>query len=413
MARLLAALPPEQAALTTEAIATCARRGVRLYAVGGAVRDILLGRPVFDVDLVIEGPAVEIAREVGRRTKSRIVVYERFGTAALLTASGRVDVVTARRERYPHPGALPVVEPSTIADDLARRDFTINAMALPLWPASRSLLDPHDGRKDLRSRLVRVLHDGSFRDDATRALRAARYATRLGFAMERHTVDLLRRDAGYLQRISPARLRREFRRIFEDERPEEALAFADEAGLLRVLRCQLAWPGAPEGAFRRARGWAVPLDAFGFCLLLWTADHSGVRRAIRRLSLPSAIVHDVRGLHDLAESPVLTRPSVAPGAVARLLDAAPPAAVAAAAFVLPDEIARARCVRYLDEWRFVRPDLHGDALAVMGLEGAAIGETLRALRDARLDGVVRSREDEERFVRERLARRRGAAAPGA
>ncbi|HXF50564.1 MAG TPA: hypothetical protein VNM43_02645, partial [Dehalococcoidia bacterium] len=213
--RLLAVLPPDQRVLAETAMETCASRGYPLFAVGGAIRDLLLGRSVTDLDLVVEGPAMEVAAAVASACRARLVAHPRFGTASLQTAAGRVDLVTARSERYPHPGALPVVEPAGIEDDLARRDFTIHAMAVRLWPEPDEFLDPFGGRADLEARLIRVLHDASFRDDATRALRAFRYAARLDFAVEPHTLDLVRRDAVYLRRISPARLRREFALIFE------------------------------------------------------------------------------------------------------------------------------------------------------------------------------------------------------
>lgn len=404
--RLLAALPPEQRAVTNAAIEVSAARGERLFVVGGAVRDALLSRPIADVDLVVEGSGIDLARAVAAHFAARLVTHPRFGTASLSTQTGRVDVITARRERYPHPGALPVIEPSTIDDDLARRDFTIHAMAIRLWPRPAVLLDPFGGRADLEARLIRVLHENSFRDDATRALRAFRYAARLDFRVESHTLGLVRRDAGYLRHISPARLRRELQLMFEEERPERALSEATEAGLLSSLRCGLAWPcEVTEGAFARARAWAVSLDAFGFCLLLASAQPEHIGRAARRLTLAPRVVAAVHALHDIVDAPLLARASVAPGAVATLLDAAPPEAVAAAAFVAPDEIARQRCVRYLDHWRHVRPELDGDALAAMGLRGAEIGDVLRILRNARLDGIVASRADEERIARERLLER--------
>lgn len=407
--RLLAVLPPDQRALTETAMETCASRGYALFAVGGAIRDLLLDRPVTDLDLVVEGPAIEVAAAVAAACGARLVTHPRFGTASL-QAAGRVDVVTARRERYPHPGALPVVEPAGIADDLGRRDFTIHAMAVRLWPQPEEFLDPFGGRADLEARLVRVLHDASFRDDATRALRAFRYAARLDFAIEPHTLDLVRRDAAYLRRISPARLRREFVLIFEDERPERALAGAAEAGLLSALRCGLSWPrDVPDGAFAQARKWNVALDGFGSCLLLASAHPSLVERTVRRLALAPRIACAARSLAEIVEVPLLRRASVAPSAVVTMLDGAPPEAIAAAAFVARDEIARRRCVRYLDDWRHIRPELDGDALSALGFRGPEIGETLRALRNARLDGVVASRADEERFVRQRLTERAGPA----
>ncbi len=163
--------------------------GKPVYLVGGAVRDLLLGRGRADIDLVVEGDAAALATRLG----GEVVEHERFATAKADLDGHEVDIATARAESYPHPGALPEVQPTAgIADDLARRDFTINAMAIPLR-RDPELIDPHRGREDLEAGLLRVLHGGSFEDDPTRALRAARYAARFDFELEPETAALLGR----------------------------------------------------------------------------------------------------------------------------------------------------------------------------------------------------------------------------
>src|SRR6187200_3214815 len=159
-----------------------------VYLVGGAVRDLLLGRGSSDIDLVVVGDAGKLAARLGAET----VEHERFATAKVELDGHEVDIATARTEAYPSPGALPVVEPAdSIEADLGRRDFTINAMAVPL-SGGDGLIDPHGGRADLENGLLRVLHARSFEDDPTRAIRAARYAARLGLRLEDETEALLR-----------------------------------------------------------------------------------------------------------------------------------------------------------------------------------------------------------------------------
>jgi tRNA nucleotidyltransferase/poly(A) polymerase len=183
---------------------------VAVYLVGGVVRDLLQQRPPGDIDLVAEGGVAAFAARLAESLGGRLESTPRFGTFTIEPAEGgSIDIATARREIYPHPGALPVVTPSTLADDLQRRDFTINAIACNL--RSEELIDPHGGRDDLRAGLVRILHRGSFLDDPTRIFRALRFAARLGFELERETLQLLNGavSGGALKTISKERIWRE------------------------------------------------------------------------------------------------------------------------------------------------------------------------------------------------------------
>jgi len=201
-------------AALAEVRSAAAARGENVWLVGGAVRDLLLGRATRDADLLVDvsGDAAALARELGKRLGAKPRRHARFGTATLELPDGvRLDLARPRREAYAHPGALPEVAfPATLAEDLARRDFAIHAMALPL-SSRRRLVDPFGGRKDLAAGRIRVLHDRSFLDDPTRAYRAVRYAARLGFRLERPTARLLREAvaSGAVDAVSGDRLRRE------------------------------------------------------------------------------------------------------------------------------------------------------------------------------------------------------------
>ena len=201
---------------------------VPAYLVGGVVRDLLLGREVTDLDVAIEGDPEALTDLPG-------FSLERDGlflTGRLEQGDVKIDVAQSRAESYPEPGALPEVRPASITEDLARRDFTVNAMAFPL-SGGRDLLDPHGGLEDLRAGLLRVLHRGSFADDPTRALRAARYAARFGFELEGDTARLLR-DAD-LSAVSEDRIDNELRRIGAEEDPAAALGLIAEWGVMPSL----------------------------------------------------------------------------------------------------------------------------------------------------------------------------------
>jgi tRNA nucleotidyltransferase (CCA-adding enzyme) len=325
------------------------------YLVGGAVRDLLLGRRRADIDVVVEGPVDEIAHRLGGSVRS----HERFATATVSVDGLEVDLATARSETYPRPGALPEVRPATLADDLRRRDFTVNAMAWPL--GGDDLVDLHGGLADLGSGVLRVLHERSFEDDPTRALRAARYAARHGLELEPGTETLLRRaDLGT---VSSERVDAELRKLAAEPEPRRGFELLGAWGLL----------AAPDGDL--------------------------VDGVVAVLERPAW-----RGVADRTEA-VLAAARDAPGGEIDELAAAKPGrpseAVALAHGRSGTELvlARARGAEWLDryvgEWRRVRPAIGGSDLLEAGVsEGPAVGRGLRAALDAKLDGEVDGRDEE-------------------
>ncbi|GAI51444.1 unnamed protein product, partial [marine sediment metagenome] len=203
-------LPQQILKLVKDAGEKASKLGQELYLVGGAVRDLFLGRANFDLDLVVEGDAIKLAQELAKDGQAKLTVHPRFGTAKLSYTDFSLDLATARRETYSQPGALPTVQPGSLTDDLRRRDFSINAMALCLTPDRfGELVDLYHSKDDLDNGLIRILHPRSFIDDATRILRGLRYEQRLGFKLEPKTAELLRRDAAMLDTISGDRIRHE------------------------------------------------------------------------------------------------------------------------------------------------------------------------------------------------------------
>src|SRR4030042_3307017 len=226
-------LPPPVLALVKIAGAEASELGLGLYIVGGVLRDLFLGRANFDFDLVVEGEAIELAQKIAKDSQAKLTVHSRFGTAKLNSPGFSLDLATARSETYSKPGALPTVKPGNLKDDLVRRDFSINAMALHLNPKRfGEFIDLYHGKGDLDNKLIRILHPNSFIDDATRILRAVRYEQRLGFKLEAETEKLLRRDVTMLDTISGDPIRHELELILKEDKPELAIRRAEE---LRVL----------------------------------------------------------------------------------------------------------------------------------------------------------------------------------
>ena len=385
-----------------EAIATLAamarRRRQRLFLAGGSVRDLLLGRSQVDLDISVEGDAIGLARELAQAKAGRLTAHDAFGTASVELAESRVDLARARAETYERPGALPMVRPASIDEDLRRRDFTVNAMALRLTPPKAGmLLDPCDGRTDLERRLIRVLHDRSFQDDATRMLRAVRYEGRLAFRIEGETERLLRRDLSYLDAISGARLWTELLLIFYEERPGKLLARCQELGILESIHPCLRFDASNEAAMARARGERpVPWDEVCLCLLCLGCRKEDVEALVKRLSLPRRQERALEDYTRLREAlPKLSSRRAQPSEITETLEQFTPSAVWATALASENDLVGDRFRLFLRAWRYVKPFLGASALKRMGVPaGPEFGATLRRLRAARLDGETRSREEE-------------------
>ena len=403
-------LSPESLALIEKAGELAAERRLGIYLVGGVVRDILLGRANSDLDLVVEGDATELAESLAREVGGRLVVHRRFGTAKIRTKDLVIDLAMARAESYARPGALPTVRPGSIQDDLARRDFTINAMALRLDPGDfGKLVDPFNGQKDLESRLIRILHDRSFIDDATRMLRAVRYEQRFGFRLEASTENLLRQNVTMLRSISGDRVRHELELILKEERPEKALKRAGDLGLLKEVHPALSGNGWLKKRFEKAREAASPpSQALYFALMTNSFSIKECEDFIARLKMPRAVSRAILDTARLRERmPSLDSPNLPPSAAYGLLREYSPTSVLACAIASDSALVQERLHLYLDRWRHVRTSLDGNALQKLGVpSGPRLGEILKALHEAKLDGKTRSKEDETELVQRWLSQRR-------
>jgi tRNA nucleotidyltransferase (CCA-adding enzyme) len=343
----------------------------KVYLVGGAVRDLLLGRARTDLDVAVEGEMREM-RGIARRLGGETLVHERFATASVRVEGLEVDLATARAETYPRPGALPDVRPASLADDLARRDFTINAMAIPLQGRVR-LVDPHGGRDDLDRGLLRVLHPGSFVDDPTRALRAARYAARFGFGLASETEPPLR--AADLGTVSSDRVEAELLRLCAEERAARGFELLGEWGLIELD------PTAPELVDRVLKLLAAP--PWSEVAERGLAVHAA---AIGVAPGPAGRLRDLRGA---ARELAAARPEL------------PSRAVSLARGRSGVELALARALGaewldpYVSDWRHVHLEISGSDLIAAGVpQGPAVGRGLEEALRQRLDGEIAGREAE-------------------
>jgi tRNA nucleotidyltransferase (CCA-adding enzyme) len=398
-------------------------QGHAVYAVGGFVRDLLLGRAADhlpDIDLVIEGDSIAFGRRLAEEMGGHLVVHSAFGTASLEggatpdgTRAGRVDIAMARRERYARPGALPEVSPAGIDEDLGRRDFSVNAMAVALSPSAWGRLhDPFGGADDVAARRLRVLHPLSLVEDPTRVWRGARYAARLG----------LRPDAGFKRALALAlavgeypalsgqRLRAEHVLVMDESEPWRALALLLGWGALRLWdpsyrvtargRARLA---SARLFLRWARDAHIAVDGAELALLALLFDQSRpvADRCVRRLSIAAglAVRIDAAAARALARRLASLRPR-RPSHVAEVLRPAGESLVLGA-WLAGEGKARRHIEWFLREGRAERPLLSGDEVVAAGVSrGPLVGQIMARLRDLRLDGRVRTIEDERAAVTE-------------
>ncbi len=329
--------------------------GLRLYLVGGSVRDSLLGGGRLDLDVAVDGPVEPLATGLDPDA----VLHSRFDTAAISIAGTRVDLARTRSETYGRPGALPEVEPAGIEADLARRDFTINAIAVP-FDEPATLIDPHGGVEDLERRVIRVIHDRSFVDDPTRALRAARYAARLGFEIDDRTGDLLREVD--LDTVSSQRITSELHQISEEPTAVEALRLASAWGLVEIPEDELQVIG----------------EAFDLLARDPWAD-SCSRADVVMAVVEGGAVESVRDLIGYPGSPS------GGAAIARRRE--------------PVELLLARAAggewldAWVSDWRRVGLQITGDDLVSQGVpSGERVGIGLRAALEAALDRGLSDRD---------------------
>lgn len=415
---LLRRLSPPLASILEAARRVGEEQGVSVFAVGGLPRDLLLGLSPGDLDLTVEGDGIPYAKALAARLTGRVTGYPAFQTATVTLPDGlRVDVATARREIYDRPAALPRVFPATIQEDLARRDFTINAMALQLTPPS--FLDPFGGLQDLQGRVLRVLHAESYRDDPTRIFRGVRYAARLDLRFspaDRRLVQVVVRE-GTLNRLSRDRLWEEWKLLFGEPRPEAALKRLETLGVLRAIDPTLILDAEVMRSLRKFRpafAWwqrvgvqPEPSRWQAYLLALLLPHASKVRRRVGlRLGLSES--HLGRLLEELKGLPHLLRrlrgERLRPSALRSLLDGVSREALLLL-WAFGGRRLRGRVQRYLTHLASVRPALTGRDLQALGISpGPRYRQIFAALLEARLDGKVQSRQEEVELVRRHFTR---------
>lgn len=377
--------------------------GMRTYLVGGVVRDIILGKGVNDLDILVVGKAIELAEKISQEMKGELISHHRFGTATVRLPDGlEIDFASARREFYPRAAVLPAVEPGSLKEDLFRRDFTINALALSLHPREFGfLVDYFGGMEDLRKKSIKVLHSLSFWEDPTRLLRAIRLEAKLCFKMDEWT-EKLARDAvigGALAPLSGERFREELKLTIE-ENPAYCLVRMEDIGVLKAIHQKAK---LDKQMLRRLLKQKIGSNSVEEWILylypvLGSLNEEEIKRVTYRLRMTSQQREKFLALVGVDEIIAnLSSPRLKRSQIYRLLRDLP-AEIIFWMRAKGDRVVKRRISLFWEKLRFVKVSLTGEDLMDLGIpEGPMVGQILSKLLEARLDGKVRD-DDEEKSL---------------
>ena len=395
---------------------------VKLYLVGGVVRDLLLQRQNDDIDFVVEDDAIAFAESVANTFGGKINAHPPFGTAkwsldesvaerlglVLDDLPEYIDFATSRNEFYLHPTALPSVYNGSIKLDLHRRDFTINTLAIQLSPERSRLLDFYGGLNDLKSQIIRVLHSLSFIDDPTRILRAVRFEQRLNFTIEPRTAELIQESLSMLRRITGERVKNELTALLREMEPERGLQVLDERGILEAIHPALSFSETAFELFRQVRGiqenWPVQTEKdqqIDLYWHIWMIQLEDARAVCERLLIDQKSAEGfVLGAEILHNGDDLRDPETSISIVTRKLNNIPEM-VLLALWLSTDGVKRERISQYLNVWRHIAIQTDGHHLRELGVQpGPIYRDILNRLLDERLNGLIVTDDDEVDMLRQ-------------
>jgi tRNA nucleotidyltransferase (CCA-adding enzyme) len=390
------------------------------YLVGGSVRDLLRGESNLDIDIVIEGDGVVFAQALCKKLKATVKSHQRFGTAIIITDSLKFDVATARTEYYESPGALPKVEMSSIKKDLYRRDFTINTLAIKLNPGNfGQLLDFFGGQRDLRGKTIRILHNLSFIEDPTRAFRAIRFSERFGFKLSKHTINLIKTAVriNLFDKLSGSRLYDELNLLFLETEPLKTIKRLSELDLLKFIHPHLALTEALEETFEAIQetfAWFKLLfleEELNKAHLFLVALFEGLKtthereKALQRLFVPPKAKNEILESIEQSKTTLLKLQGTSQKEK-DIYYTLQPLSLQTILFTIAkakDKRQKKAISLYLTTLRKIKPNLTGKDLKAMGYRpGPLFNKILKAILEARLDGQIKSREEEIRFVKKKF-----------
>lgn len=394
-----------------------------LYLVGGIVRDLLLNRPNYDIDFVLEANAIDFSTKLQAKFGGEVKPYPPFKTATWFlddiarsamnisqdNMPNYIDFVSARSEVYEHPAALPTVTMNDIQHDLYRRDFTINTLALQLSPKSQmwQLLDLYNGVDDLNQQVIRILHDLSFEDDPTRLFRAVRFSERLEFGIDPHTATLMQKALPMLQHVTGERIQNEINLIFKESEPIKSLLTLERIGILQAIHPDFCLPEQSDEIFAQLMSntypqWDVDRLDLSWHLILGQLAPDRVSAIADRLLIgqhkKNAIVTTA---NLMLNADILHKPTSKPSDIVAYLDKVSVTSLVTLWLYHDNALIRERIELYYEKWQYIKPIANGNTLKMMGLKPSPLfRDILHRLKIAWLDGLIYNEAQEQAFLAE-------------
>ena len=399
------------------------RYGFGVYIVGGCVRDLLLKKEAIDFDVVVEGDGIEFVQKIAKNKKVKLIIHRQFGTATIILSDNlKVDIATARKEIYEKPAALPKVTPGDIRDDLSRRDFSINTMAIKINKKDfGEFLDYFNGHKDLKNRIVRVLHSFSFIDDPTRILRAIRFEQRFNFRLDRNTYILVKKAVkqGLLNKIQPQRIWNELVLLLKEPQPKRYILRLDKICGLSFIHHKIKLDKSLLKSFdslERAISWfyrrfshemSIDIWLIYFVLLTSNLKMKDIDYIVRKYNIRKTEQDRIYSFVRLRKKLLscLVKPKLKPSQIFSILEPLSYEVVILIRAVSNKEIIEKRIEGFLSLYNGVRLQIGGKDLIGLGVKpGVYFRDVLKKTLYAKIDGNIKTKSEELRFVKRLIKR---------
>ena len=388
-------------------IAITSEKKIKCYLVGGAVRDIILGKIPKDLDFVVDKKAENISSEIALELNGDVLSNSEFGTSKLSVKKSIYDIANARSETYAHPGALPKVTRNSIDKDLWRRDFSINSVAIQLTQDEDwQILDPTDGLTDISHGTIRVLHNKSFVDDPTRIFRAVKYSIRFGFSIDEKTGKLIGNciKSNYINKISGNRILSEVSQILEENDFKTNIQLLSSLGILSSIHPKLKIGSALLDKLTKLNNDTKEDKSKLLTLFFSDINPENIDGICQRLDVNPKTVKILHGIQTIKQNTKsLSKTKIINSELMMLLDKLDIESISSIQLISKNESLRKNLSNFLDKLRFIKPKIAAKEIISLGIApGPQIGNLLADIRFAVADGILKTVNEEKQFIIDKM-----------